>query len=107
MLELRRDDNRIAAVVLRSTLASRRGYALARAAVSQSSSLFALVVGLSSRCRGLDGLCVLMGERSGRLQPFWAATNGWHHHSTCASRGFASECRLERWDPCSLGDIAG
>ena len=83
-------------VVLRSTVSQDRRYALARKAVSKSSGLSALVVRASSRCRGLDSLCLLMGERPGCLQPLWAATNGRHDHSACASSGFAGECRIER-----------
>ena len=45
---------------------------------------------------GWIGLRLLVGERSGCLQPLWAATNGRHHHSACASSGFAGECRIER-----------
>ena len=50
-----------------------------------------------------------MGERPGCLKPFWAATNGWHDHSACATRGFAGSVALSanfaRWAALLAGSL--
>src|SRR5579863_2734868 len=97
----------LSAVVLRSAIPADRGCALVAPALSQSGSLFTLVVTVPYRRGRVAGVCLLVGERTGCVEPLWATANGRYHYRACASSGFAGQHGAGGGNHGALGDAAG
>src|SRR5258708_518128 len=94
-------------LVLRQIISQNRRSALVEPPLSQSCSLSSLVVGAPPRCRGLDGLCLFVGERARCLQSLRSTADRWHHHPACTPGGSTSQHGPECTDTYSLGEHPG